>query len=99
MSWRQYFFYRYPWSSRKNFSDKLIASDLLMLRIIQQQLTFLIVIIAISLILRHNVALRILKFESMIEKAIVTNHTFFVVATSCKINSFAYINSIIIQNL
>ena len=41
----------------------------------------------------------ILKVESLIKKLIVTNHTFFGVATLSKNNSFAYINSITIQHL
>ena len=43
------------------------------------------------------IACRILKIESMIKKPIVTNHAFFPVFTFS--NSFAYINSIIIQHL
>ena len=39
---------------------------------------------------------RILKFELMIKKSIVTNHTF-VVAIFSRISSFTYINSIVIQ--
>ena len=41
----------------------------------------------------------ILKVESIIEKAIVGNNTFFAVATFCKIISFAYINSLVTQHL
>ena len=40
-----------------------------------------------------NVAL---KFEPMIEKRTMANHAFFAVANFRKINSFAYIDSIII---
>ena len=46
-----------------------------------------------------TIAYRIFKFESVIKKSIVTNHTFFAVVTFSKINSFAYINSIVIQHL
>ena len=38
---------------------------------------------------------RILIFKSIIENPVVTNHTFFTVITFWKINSFAYINSIV----
>ena len=41
----------------------------------------------------------ILKVESMIKKPIMTNHTFFAVVTFSKINSFTYINSILIEHL
>ena len=41
----------------------------------------------------------ILKFESIIKKPIVANHTFFTSIAFSKINSFAYINSIVIRNL
>ena len=46
-----------------------------------------------------TIAYRILKIESMIKKPLTPNHTFFAVATFSKINSYAYINSIIIQHL
>ena len=39
---------------------------------------------------------RILKFESMIEKPIVENHTLFAVITFSKVGSFPYINFIVI---
>ena len=41
----------------------------------------------------------ILKFESMIKKPLIANHAFFAVVTFSKINSFAHINSIVIQRL
>ena len=72
------FFYIYPRFSSTSFLNKLIASDLLMLCLIQQQPIFLTVITAISLILRHcrqiitTIAYRILKFESMLRKQIGT---------------------------
>ena len=44
-----------------------------------------------------TIANRILKFESMIKKPIVANHTFFSVITFGKMNSFAYINSLVAQ--
>ena len=46
-----------------------------------------------------TIAFRILKFESMIKKPIVTNHTFFISITFSRINLFSYINSIVIQHL
>ena len=46
-----------------------------------------------------TIAYRILKFGSTVKKEIVTNHAFFAVATFSKINSFAYINSIVINHL
>ena len=46
-----------------------------------------------------TLAYRILKFEPMIKKLIVTNHAFFTGITFSRINSFAYINSIVIQHL
>ena len=46
-----------------------------------------------------TIVYRILKFESMIEKPIMANQTFFAAVTFSKINSFAYINSIVIQQL
>ena len=46
-----------------------------------------------------TITYRILKFESMIEKSIVANYTFFDVITFSQINSFSYINSIVIQYL
>ena len=42
---------------------------------------------------------RILKFEPMIKKVIVTNHTLFDAVTFRNISSFAYIDSIVIENL
>ena len=42
---------------------------------------------------------RILKFESVITKTIVLNHAFFAVLTFSKIDSFAFINSIVMQHL
>ena len=41
----------------------------------------------------------ILKFETMIKKPTVAYHAFFTFITFNKIDSFAYINSIIIQHL
>ena len=38
-------------------------------------------------------------FESMIKERIVANYTFFTSITFTRINSFAYINSVVIQNL
>ena len=46
-----------------------------------------------------TIVYRILKFESIIKKAIVANHAFFAVVTVSKINFFAYISSIVIQHL
>ena len=46
-----------------------------------------------------TIAYIILKVESMIKKPIMTNHTFFAVVTFSKINSFTYINSIVIEHL
>ena len=46
-----------------------------------------------------TIAYRILKFEFMIKKPIVENHAFFTSITFSKINSFTYINSIVIQHL
>ena len=47
-----------------------------------------------------TIACRILKLESMIKKPIVTNNAFFAVITfSNKMNSYAYINSTLIQHL
>ena len=40
-----------------------------------------------------------LKIKRIIEKPIVLNHTFFAVATFTRMNSFAYINSFVIQHL
>ena len=40
-----------------------------------------------------------LKFESMIEKLIMANYTFFTAINFSRINSFAYINSIVMQHL
>ena len=42
---------------------------------------------------------KILKFEPLIKKLTVTNHTFFAVVTFSRINSFAYIDSAVIQHL
>ena len=42
---------------------------------------------------------RILKFKPMIKKSIAAKHKFFVAVTFSRINSIAYINSIIIQHL
>ena len=44
-----------------------------------------------------NITDRILK--SMIKKPVVSNCTFFTVTTVSNINSFAYINSIVMQHL
>ena len=41
----------------------------------------------------------VLKFEFIIKKPIVENHTFFAVVTFSKINSFAYIHSMVVQHL
>ena len=49
------YFSIYPQFSSTALSNQLIASDLLILRIIQQLSTFVTVIIVISLILRHNI--------------------------------------------
>ena len=46
-----------------------------------------------------TIAYRILEFESIIKKLIITNHKFFAVATFSKISSFTCINSIAIQHL
>ena len=46
-----------------------------------------------------TIAYRILKFEPMIKKPIVTNLVFFAVVTFSGTSSFAYINSILIQHL
>ena len=47
-----------------------------------------------------NITDRMLKFKPMIKEPIVTNHTFFFAAVIfSRINSFAYINSFVIQNL
>ena len=46
-----------------------------------------------------NIAYRILKLEPMIKKTIVTNYAFFTAFTYRRINSFAYINSIVIHHL
>ena len=40
---------------------------------------------------------RILKFQPMIEKPMVTNYTFFTVITFNNINSFTWVNSIVMQ--
>ena len=44
-------------------------------------------------------AYRILKFEPMIKKRIVINHTYFAVVTFSRINCFAYFDSIVLQHL
>ena len=44
------------------------------------------------------IAYKILTFESMIQKPILKNHAFFAVVTFNNINSFVYINSVLIQN-
>ena len=78
------------WSRLANFMNNTILFNILAM------------IIAISLILRHNmtgIAYKILKFESMIRKPIMENHTFFAFVTSSKTNSFTYINSTVIQHL
>ena len=49
--------------------------------------------------IKATIAYRILKFESMIEKTIVTNHAFSTFITFSTINSFAYINSIVMYHL
>ena len=49
--------------------------------------------------IRTTIAYRILKIESMIKKPIMANHVFFAAVTFSKINSFAYINSFVIQHL
>ena len=64
----------------------------------------LTVTIEISLKLRHkivmaNIPYRLLKFEPMIKKPVVVNHAFFFSITFSGINSFVYINSVIIQRL
>ena len=46
-----------------------------------------------------TIAYKILKFESIIKKPIMTSYAFFTIVAFSKINSFAYINSIVIQNL
>ena len=46
-----------------------------------------------------NIAYRILKLEPIIKKARVTNYAFFVVVAFSRIKSFAYTNSIVIQDL
>ena len=46
-----------------------------------------------------SIAYRILKFESMIKKPIVTNHASFTFITFSRINSFVYISSIVIEHL
>ena len=46
-----------------------------------------------------TISYRILKFEPMIKEAIVTNQAFFTAITVSKINSFTYIDSIVIQHL
>ena len=46
-----------------------------------------------------TIANKILKFESMIKKTIITNNTFVTVVTFSKINSYAYINYFLIQLL
>ena len=40
----------------------------------------------------------ILKFQPMLKKSIMTNHTIFAVATFSKISYFVYTNSIVIQH-
>ena len=62
----------------------------------------LTVTIEISLKLRHNIVMAsipygLLKFEPMIKKPVVVNHAFFFSING--INSFVYINSVIIQRL
>ena len=52
-----------------------------------------------SCIMRLAITNMILKFKPMIKKTIMKNYTFFAVFTFSKINSFAYINSIIMQDL
>ena len=46
-----------------------------------------------------TIVYKILKFEPMIKKSMVENHALFAIVTFSKINSFAYINSIVIQHL
>ena len=46
-----------------------------------------------------TIAYRILEFESMIKKEVVTNHVLFAFVTFSDISSSAYINSTIIQHL
>ena len=46
-----------------------------------------------------NIAYRILNFEPTIKKSIETNHALFAVVTFSRTNSFAFINSIVIQCL
>ena len=46
-----------------------------------------------------TIANRILKFESMITKTIMANHTFYAVAAFSKINFFTYISLAVIQRL
>ena len=50
-----------------------------------------------SCLLMATIAYKVLKFEPIIKKPIVANHTFFTAITFQRINSFAYINSILIQ--
>ena len=45
-----------------------------------------------------TITYRILKFKSKIKKLAVRNHVFFISITLSKINSFCYINSIVIQH-
>ena len=47
--------------------------------------------------IRATIAYRILKFDSLIKNPIVANHALFTAITFSRINSFAYINSIVIQ--
>ena len=49
--------------------------------------------------LMTTITYEILNFEPMIKKPIVTNYTFFPAVTFININSFTYINSIVIQYL
>ena len=46
-----------------------------------------------------TITYEILNFEPMIKKPIVANYTFFPAVTFININSFTYINSIVIQYL
>ena len=46
-----------------------------------------------------TVAYRILKLEYVIEKSVMAGHIVFTAVTFVKINSFTYINSIVIQHL
>ena len=46
-----------------------------------------------------TIVYKILKFETMIKKLIMTNHAFFAAITFSRINYFVYIDSIIIQHL